>query len=268
MNPLNALDSDLMRQMRCVNRHYVLSTIILSTYWHVSQDDMYEVRVIRDGILGTFSHVNRQPHFKVNEMLKKPKFRHVHLVLPDSRFLAFHAVCARVAHMPGAAEYFNDLEWDAEDTMVVTEDSVKLLYNLLSPIRRHTCLLITPTTKLISILLPSILFSTYPYLSGHLLHHDQLKPINSARLGVRTIANTESECSIYRSSNTTCSHALKDSTEHRAVSSLPLLQCHKHQAHLPALLNEKSRLPSRSDQSFLQINSIFICDHALLKSRG
>ncbi|KAJ3916874.1 hypothetical protein F5877DRAFT_80493 [Lentinula edodes] len=127
MNPLNALDSDLMRQMRC--------------------DDMYEVRVIRDGILGTFSHVNRQPHFKVNEMLKKPKFRHVHLVLPDSRFLAFHAVWARVAHMPGAAEYFNDLEWDAEDTMVVTEDSVKLLYNLLSPIRRHTCLLITPTTK-------------------------------------------------------------------------------------------------------------------------
>ncbi|KAJ4498550.1 hypothetical protein C8R41DRAFT_937735 [Lentinula lateritia] len=68
------------------------------------EDDMYEVRVVRDSNLGTFSHVNRQPHFEVNEMLKKPKFRHVQLALPDSRFLALHAVCARVAHMSGAAE--------------------------------------------------------------------------------------------------------------------------------------------------------------------
>lgn len=104
MKPLTALDSGLMRRTRCVNRRYELSTIILSTYWHVSQDDMYEVRVVRDSNLGTFSHVNRQPHFEVNEMLKKPKFRHVQLALPDSRFLALHAVCARVAHMSGAAE--------------------------------------------------------------------------------------------------------------------------------------------------------------------
>ncbi|KAJ4482904.1 hypothetical protein C8J55DRAFT_559733 [Lentinula edodes] len=103
------------------------------TQFHLGHlDDMYEVRVVRDGILGTFSHVNRQPHFKINEMLKKQKFRHVHLALPDSRFLTLYAVCAHVAYMSGAVEYFNDLEWDAEDAIVVTEDSVKLLYNLLS----------------------------------------------------------------------------------------------------------------------------------------
>ncbi|KIK70280.1 hypothetical protein GYMLUDRAFT_236686 [Collybiopsis luxurians FD-317 M1] len=97
------------------------------------EDDTYEVQVARDRILTAFTHVNRRPHFTVNEMLKKPKFRNVRLALPDPGLLALHAVCARVAHMSGAAEYFYELERDAEDTMVLTEGSVQLLNNLLSP---------------------------------------------------------------------------------------------------------------------------------------
>jgi hypothetical protein len=48
------------------------------------------------------------------------------VVLPDSGLLALHA-CARVAHMSGAAEYFNDLDWDSEsdgeETSILTEDN-------------------------------------------------------------------------------------------------------------------------------------------------
>lgn len=82
--------------------------------------------------LAGFKHVNRRPRFSVNETLERPKFRNVHLALPDSGLLALHAVCARVAHMSGAAEYFDELEWDREETMVLTEGKLTLLDNLLS----------------------------------------------------------------------------------------------------------------------------------------
>jgi len=38
---------------------------------------------------------------------------------PDPQLLALHAMCARVAHMSGAAEFFDWLEWDAEETNVI-----------------------------------------------------------------------------------------------------------------------------------------------------
>lgn len=80
-----------------------------------------------------YANVNRRPHFVENEMLKQSRFKDVHLALPDPSLLALHAVCARVAHMSGTAEYFYKLERETEDTMAVSEDSLHLLNNLLSP---------------------------------------------------------------------------------------------------------------------------------------
>ncbi|KIY60768.1 hypothetical protein CYLTODRAFT_330085, partial [Cylindrobasidium torrendii FP15055 ss-10] len=34
--------------------------------------------------------------------------------LPDPRMLTLHGICARVAHMSGAAEYFDGLDRDHE----------------------------------------------------------------------------------------------------------------------------------------------------------
>ena len=57
------------------------------------------------------------------------------LALPDPRLLALHATCARVAHMSGAAEAFEKVERDLEDTMVLAKDgsSARLLDHLLAP---------------------------------------------------------------------------------------------------------------------------------------
>lgn len=91
------------------------------------------MQVSNEASLRLYKYVNRRPHLAVNETLKKLRFRNVHLALPDPGLLALHAVCARVAHMSGAAEYFHKLEWDSEDTTVLSEDSLPLLDNLLSP---------------------------------------------------------------------------------------------------------------------------------------
>jgi len=54
---------------------------------------------------------------------------------PDPYLLALRATCARVAHMSGAAEFFQWLEWDAEETNVLASDgsSASLLSSLVSP---------------------------------------------------------------------------------------------------------------------------------------
>ncbi|KAG6375712.1 hypothetical protein JVT61DRAFT_3287 [Boletus reticuloceps] len=54
---------------------------------------------------------------------------------PDPRLLALHATCARVAHMSGAAEFFDRLEWDAEEMKVLAFDgsSALLLSHLIYP---------------------------------------------------------------------------------------------------------------------------------------
>jgi len=54
---------------------------------------------------------------------------------PDPQLLALHAACARVAHMSGAAEFFDELERDVEETEVLAFDgsSARLLSNLMSP---------------------------------------------------------------------------------------------------------------------------------------
>ena len=54
---------------------------------------------------------------------------------PDPKLLALHAVCARVAHMSGAAEAFDEFDRDLEDTIVLAEDgsSARLLDHVLTP---------------------------------------------------------------------------------------------------------------------------------------
>ena len=54
---------------------------------------------------------------------------------PDHRLLALHAACARVAHMSGAAQFFDQVDRDVEETEVLAFDgsSAHLLSHLLSP---------------------------------------------------------------------------------------------------------------------------------------
>ena len=57
------------------------------------------------------------------------------LELPDPQLLALHATCARVAHMSGAAEAFDEVEREVEDTRVLASNgsSAHLLDHLLTP---------------------------------------------------------------------------------------------------------------------------------------
>ena len=54
---------------------------------------------------------------------------------PSPHLLALHGICARVAHMSGAAEFFDQLQRDAEEIKVLAFDgsSAPLLSNLISP---------------------------------------------------------------------------------------------------------------------------------------
>ena len=53
--------------------------------------------------------------------------------LPDPRYLALHAACARVAHLSGAAEYIEMISRDLEDVKVLANNggSGDLLYHAL-----------------------------------------------------------------------------------------------------------------------------------------
>ncbi|EJD47732.1 hypothetical protein AURDEDRAFT_86599 [Auricularia subglabra TFB-10046 SS5] len=44
------------------------------------------------------------------------------LALPDPRFICLHAICARVAHMSGAAEYFEKVEREDDEQAVLAPD--------------------------------------------------------------------------------------------------------------------------------------------------
>ena len=59
------------------------------------------------------------------------------LPLPDPRYLALHAACARVAHLSGAGEYIDAFHRDMETTLVLAKDgsSAKLLAEALSTVR-------------------------------------------------------------------------------------------------------------------------------------
>ena len=57
-----------------------------------------------------------------------------YLPLPNPRYLEIHAACCRVAHMSGAAEYFDRMIRDVEETRVLAEDggSAEVLFHVLS----------------------------------------------------------------------------------------------------------------------------------------
>ena len=57
-------------------------------------------------------------------------------LIPDPQLLGLHAVCARVAHMSGAAEAFDQLDRDVEEIMVLASDgsSAPLLDHVLIPL--------------------------------------------------------------------------------------------------------------------------------------
>ena len=79
--------------------------------------------------VGGDRHINGAPMFvEFNVQLEKAP-------PPDPLLLGLHAACARVAHMSGAAEFFDQIERDAEDIMVLAFDgsSAPLLSNLLLP---------------------------------------------------------------------------------------------------------------------------------------
>ena len=58
------------------------------------------------------------------------------LQLPYPKLLALHAACAQVAHMSGAADAFNEIECDIEETRVLAFDgsSARVLDHLLTPL--------------------------------------------------------------------------------------------------------------------------------------
>ena len=66
-----------------------------------------------------------------------PEFQRLapaYLPLPNPRYLEIHAACCRVAHMSGAAEYFDRMIRDVEETRVLAEDggSAEVLFHVLS----------------------------------------------------------------------------------------------------------------------------------------
>ena len=58
------------------------------------------------------------------------------LPLPDPRYLALHAACAKVAHLSGAGEYIDAVSRDIDTTLVLAKDgsSAKLLAEAMSSI--------------------------------------------------------------------------------------------------------------------------------------
>ena len=84
---------------------------------------------IRSIFKGGDRHINGAPMFvEFNGQFEKAS-------PPDPLLLGLPAACARVTHMSGAAEFFDQIERDAEDTRVLAFDgsSAPLLSNLLSP---------------------------------------------------------------------------------------------------------------------------------------
>lgn len=76
-----------------------------------------------------------EPHILGAPMMVNLPSQYKEIPPPNPLLLALHAACARVAHMSGAAEYFNQIERDTEDMKVLASDgsSARLLSSLLSP---------------------------------------------------------------------------------------------------------------------------------------
>lgn len=100
------------------------------------QPNRYKVCVFHKGDEGYIrrNFVGPKPHDGA-PMVVEFTSKYEEVPPPDPQLLALHATCARVAHMSSAAEFFDKLEWDAEETKVLASDgsSALLLDNLISP---------------------------------------------------------------------------------------------------------------------------------------
>ena len=83
------------------------------------------------------AHIRSSNYLRVDKGRPYVEFSRDHAeLLPDPRLLDLHAVCARVAHMSGAAEAFDQLERDVEGTRVLAIDgsSAPLVDHFLIPL--------------------------------------------------------------------------------------------------------------------------------------
>ena len=75
------------------------------------QENRYRV-VLAPGLTHKSARVPEQVEFTA----------HHDLPLPSPKYLRIHAVCCRVAHMSGAAEYLDGIIRDMEELQVLSED--------------------------------------------------------------------------------------------------------------------------------------------------
>ncbi|KAF8258606.1 hypothetical protein EI94DRAFT_1754177 [Lactarius quietus] len=118
------------------NCHYFFDGLDL-WFEHTEEPNKYEVCVPADK--GFEVYLRRNTHLEfdtLNRLFVTFSRPDPSLEYPDPRLLSLHAVCARVAHMSGAADAFYEVERDLEDTMVLASDgsSAHLLDHLLSPL--------------------------------------------------------------------------------------------------------------------------------------
>jgi hypothetical protein len=117
--------------MKCVARSLPGGTDLTRT-----QPNRYQVCVsddIHETFLRMYDHLHADGDRLFATFSPSPHCKGARL--PNPQLLALHAACARVAHMSGAAEAFDELEWEVEETMALASDgsSAHLLEHLISP---------------------------------------------------------------------------------------------------------------------------------------
>ncbi|KAK6997157.1 hypothetical protein R3P38DRAFT_3328876 [Favolaschia claudopus] len=119
--------------------HQAFDTLKLTFEPVEGQENTYDVVFAHPQIaLGLFGLKNQitLTNFADPGKFKKAAGGVIELPLPSRQLLALHAVCARVAHMSGAAEALDKHDRDLEETWVLARDggSANLLHMMLSPL--------------------------------------------------------------------------------------------------------------------------------------
>ncbi|KAF9001411.1 hypothetical protein BDZ89DRAFT_1081829 [Hymenopellis radicata] len=104
--------------------HSLANLLCLLTSVHANFDDLaeheYTVHTAYS-IATTYGHWQDTVTFSVFPHRYKA-FKNAELPLPDPKLLTLHGICARVAHMSGAVEYFDEIDRDMESLMVLASD--------------------------------------------------------------------------------------------------------------------------------------------------
>ncbi|KAF8264108.1 hypothetical protein EI94DRAFT_1594529, partial [Lactarius quietus] len=103
---------------------------------HTEKPNKYKVCIPADNLAPHLRHSNHLESDSLNHLFVTFSRTNDSQEYPNPQLLGLHAVCARVAHMSGAAEAFDKVEHNLEDTMVLALDrsSAYLLDHLLTPI--------------------------------------------------------------------------------------------------------------------------------------